>query len=114
MYIDGKVSRLSKNWQSLKYPKNTSILSKPDHAHIFTISGVIQLEYFSEDYDEECKMESSPERNREVTPPLRTRSPRVQRQRERVVGFEEVSNREGIPRVTDLQKLEQRKMKGER
>ncbi|GKE55870.1 hypothetical protein Tco_1495055, partial [Tanacetum coccineum] len=73
-----------------------------------------ELEYSSEDYDEECEMESRPERNREVTPPLRTRSPRVHRQRERVVGFEEVSNREGIPRVTDLQKLEHRKMEGKR
>ncbi|GKG05777.1 hypothetical protein Tco_0325863, partial [Tanacetum coccineum] len=34
-------------------------------------------------------------RTREVTLPLRTRSPRVRRQHERVVGFEEVSNREG-------------------
>ncbi|GJR72985.1 reverse transcriptase domain-containing protein [Tanacetum coccineum] len=48
---------------------------------------MIKLEYFSEDYDEEREME--PERIREVTPPLRTRSPRVRRQRERVVGFEE-------------------------
>ncbi|GJS56666.1 reverse transcriptase domain-containing protein, partial [Tanacetum coccineum] len=39
-------------------------------------------------------MEPRPERTREVTPPLRTRSPRVRRQRERVVGFEEVPNRE--------------------
>nr|GFD09361.1 hypothetical protein [Tanacetum cinerariifolium] len=31
----------------------------------------------------------------EVTPPLRTRSPRVHRKRKRVVGFEEVLNREG-------------------
>ncbi|GJZ39628.1 hypothetical protein Tco_0586191 [Tanacetum coccineum] len=34
------------------------------------------------------------DRRREVTPPLRTRSPRVHRQRERVVGFEEAPNRE--------------------
>ncbi|GKF11209.1 hypothetical protein Tco_0049135 [Tanacetum coccineum] len=53
-----------------------------------------KLEYFSEDYDEEREMEPRPERIREVTPPLRTRSPRVRRQRERVVGFEEVPNRE--------------------
>ncbi|GJY71666.1 hypothetical protein Tco_0475369 [Tanacetum coccineum] len=54
-----------------------------------------ELEYFSEDYDEEREMEPRPERTREVTPPLRTRSPRVRRQRERVVGFEEAPNREG-------------------
>ncbi|GJV79490.1 hypothetical protein Tco_1515360 [Tanacetum coccineum] len=35
-------SRLSKTWQSLKHPKNSSILSKPDRAHIFTISGAIR------------------------------------------------------------------------
>ncbi|GKC54015.1 hypothetical protein Tco_1076760 [Tanacetum coccineum] len=54
-----------------------------------------KLEYFSEDYDEEREMEPRPGRTREVTPPLRTRSPRVRRQRERVVGFEEAPNREG-------------------
>ncbi|GJW91109.1 hypothetical protein Tco_0168662 [Tanacetum coccineum] len=88
-------SRLSKTWQSLKHPKNSSILSKPDRAHICTISGAIQLEYFSEDYDEEREMKPRPERTREVTPPLCTRSPRVRRQRERVVGFEEALNKEG-------------------
>ncbi|GKB91178.1 hypothetical protein Tco_0963450 [Tanacetum coccineum] len=88
-------SRLSKTWKSLKHPKNSSILSKPDSTHICTISGAIQLEYFSEDYDEEYEMEPRPERTRESTPPLRTRSPRVRRQCERVVGFEEVPNREG-------------------
>nr|GEW65811.1 hypothetical protein [Tanacetum cinerariifolium] len=36
-----------------------------------------------------------PERTRKVTPPLCTRSPRVCRQRERVVGFKEDQNREG-------------------
>ncbi|GJW25437.1 hypothetical protein Tco_0039248 [Tanacetum coccineum] len=54
-----------------------------------------ELEYFSEDYDEEREMEPRPERTRKVTPPLRTRSPRVCRQREMVVGFEEAPNREG-------------------
>ncbi|GJZ20203.1 hypothetical protein Tco_0556793 [Tanacetum coccineum] len=53
-----------------------------------------ELEYFSEDYDEELEMEPRPERAREVTPPLRMRSPRDRRQRERVVGFEETPNRE--------------------
>ncbi|GJS79410.1 hypothetical protein Tco_0729291 [Tanacetum coccineum] len=36
-------SRLSKTWQSLKHPKNSSIPSKPDRAHICTISGAIQM-----------------------------------------------------------------------
>ncbi|GJV90248.1 hypothetical protein Tco_1538061 [Tanacetum coccineum] len=54
-----------------------------------------ELEYFSKDYDEELEMEPRPERTREVTPPLLTRSPRVHRQCERVVGFEEALNREG-------------------
>ncbi|GKB31339.1 hypothetical protein Tco_0870740 [Tanacetum coccineum] len=35
-------SRLSKTWQSFKHPKNSSIPSKPDRAHICTISGAIQ------------------------------------------------------------------------
>nr|GEV73474.1 putative ribonuclease H-like domain-containing protein [Tanacetum cinerariifolium] len=39
-------------------------------------------------------MEPRLEQTREVTPPLRTRSPRARRQRERVVGFEEAPNRE--------------------
>ncbi|GJR38512.1 hypothetical protein Tco_1214196 [Tanacetum coccineum] len=38
-----------------------------------------ELEYFSEDYDEKLEMEPRPERTREVTPLLRTRSPRVHR-----------------------------------
>nr|GFD52787.1 hypothetical protein [Tanacetum cinerariifolium] len=48
-----------------------------------------------EDYDKEREMEPRPERTKEVNPPIRIRSPRVRRQRERVVGFEEVPNREG-------------------
>ncbi|GJW55872.1 reverse transcriptase domain-containing protein [Tanacetum coccineum] len=54
-----------------------------------------ELGYFSEEYDEEREMEPRPEQNRETTPPLRMRSPRVCRQRERVVGFEEAPIREG-------------------
>ncbi|GJW45827.1 hypothetical protein Tco_0077473 [Tanacetum coccineum] len=54
----------------------------------------IELEYFSEDYDEELEMEPRPERARKVSPPFRTRSPRARRQCERVVGFEETPNRE--------------------
>ncbi|GJR14076.1 hypothetical protein Tco_0796728 [Tanacetum coccineum] len=52
-----------------------------------------ELEYFSEDYDEEREMEPRPEPARAVTPPLRAASPRVRRRRERVVGFEETQNR---------------------
>nr|GEW64835.1 reverse transcriptase domain-containing protein [Tanacetum cinerariifolium] len=111
--------RLSKTWQSLKQPQNSSISLKPDRAYICTISGAIQanheilksllgdrrrqihnedlqteLEYFSEDYDKELKMEPRPKRIREVTLPLRTRLPRVRGQRRRVVGFEETQSRE--------------------
>nr|GEU77460.1 reverse transcriptase domain-containing protein [Tanacetum cinerariifolium] len=52
-----------------------------------------ELEYFCEDY-EELKMELRPEQTRKVTPPLRTRSSKVRRQRERVVVFKEAPNRE--------------------
>nr|GEY98773.1 hypothetical protein [Tanacetum cinerariifolium] len=54
-----------------------------------------ELEYFSEDYDEVREMEPRPGPTRETTPPLLPRSLGVRRQRERVVGFEEDSNREG-------------------
>ncbi|GKA46369.1 retrovirus-related pol polyprotein from transposon TNT 1-94 [Tanacetum coccineum] len=79
----------------------------------------IELEFFSEDYDEELEMEPRPEQTREVTPPLRTRSPRVRRHHERVVGLKNLqigkeAELEGISRVTDLRKLEQRKMEGRR
>ncbi|GJR70125.1 reverse transcriptase domain-containing protein [Tanacetum coccineum] len=57
-----------------------------------------ELEYFSEDYDEEREMEPRPEPNWEATLTLRLRSPMVRRQRERVVGFEEAPNREGSRR----------------
>nr|GEW10350.1 reverse transcriptase domain-containing protein [Tanacetum cinerariifolium] len=54
-----------------------------------------ELGYFSKEYDEEREMEPRPDQNRETTSPLCMRSPRVRRQRERVVGFEEAPNREG-------------------
>ncbi|GJU03166.1 hypothetical protein Tco_1113504 [Tanacetum coccineum] len=47
------------------------------------------------DYDEEREMEPRPRPTRETTLPLWSRSPGVRRQRERVVGFKEASNREG-------------------
>ncbi|GJZ35619.1 hypothetical protein Tco_0581436 [Tanacetum coccineum] len=52
------------------------------------------MENFSEDYDEELEIEPRTEQTREVSPPLRTRSPRVCRQRERVVEFKEALNKE--------------------
>ncbi|GKD03261.1 reverse transcriptase domain-containing protein, partial [Tanacetum coccineum] len=73
--------------QDLAIPQASQELFDPIEAcraHIFTISGAFQRE-----------MEPRPEQTREVTPPLRMRSPRVRRQCERVVGFEEVPNREG-------------------
>ncbi|GKA75998.1 hypothetical protein Tco_0782376 [Tanacetum coccineum] len=57
-----------------------------------------ELEYFSEDYDEEREMEPRPEPNREATSTLRPRSLVVCRQRERVVGFEETLDMEGSRR----------------
>nr|GEU43347.1 hypothetical protein [Tanacetum cinerariifolium] len=54
-----------------------------------------ELEYFSEDYDEERETEPRPRPTRKTTPPLRSRSLGVRRQRERVVVFEEAPNREG-------------------
>nr|GEW61657.1 hypothetical protein [Tanacetum cinerariifolium] len=57
-----------------------------------------ELEYFSEDYDEEQEIEPRHKPNREVTPTLRLRSLVVHRQRDRVVGFEEAPNREGSRR----------------
>nr|GFC12754.1 hypothetical protein [Tanacetum cinerariifolium] len=53
-----------------------------------------ELKYFSEDYDEELEIEPRHERTRKVTPPLCTRSPRVRRECERVIGFEKTPNRE--------------------
>ncbi|GJX12663.1 hypothetical protein Tco_0204421 [Tanacetum coccineum] len=47
-----------------------------------------ELEYFSEDYDEEREMEPRPEPTRAATPPLRVGSPRPRRRGERTMGFE--------------------------
>ncbi|GJU98935.1 hypothetical protein Tco_1328206 [Tanacetum coccineum] len=52
-----------------------------------------ELEYVSEDYDEEKEMKQRPEPVRAVNPPLRAASLRVRRRRERGVGFEETQNR---------------------
>ncbi|GKC54147.1 hypothetical protein Tco_1076892 [Tanacetum coccineum] len=80
--------RLSKSvFQYFKLTK-TFDHSKPDRAHICTISGA-----FLKTTMKELDMEPRPERTREVTSPLRTRSLRIRRQRERVVGFEEAPNR---------------------
>ncbi|GJV60259.1 reverse transcriptase domain-containing protein [Tanacetum coccineum] len=54
-----------------------------------------ELEYFSEDYDEEREMEPRPICIRETNPVLYTRSSRTRRQKERMVDFEEVPNRDG-------------------
>nr|GEW37929.1 reverse transcriptase domain-containing protein [Tanacetum cinerariifolium] len=51
-----------------------------------------------EDYDEEREMEPRPEPRRDATLTLRLRSYRVRRQRERVVGFEDASKKEGYMR----------------
>ncbi|GKC88585.1 reverse transcriptase domain-containing protein [Tanacetum coccineum] len=52
-----------------------------------------ELEYFSEDYDEEREMEPRPEPTRAATPPLRVASPRNRRRGERTVGFEGAQSR---------------------
>ncbi|GJS86304.1 hypothetical protein Tco_0752845 [Tanacetum coccineum] len=94
---------LSKTWQSRNHPKNSLILSKPDRSILAqSVAPSIrnedlqtELEYLSEDYDEEREMEPRPRPTRETTPPFQPRSPGVRRQGERVVGFEEAPNREG-------------------
>ncbi|GKC11104.1 hypothetical protein Tco_1007886, partial [Tanacetum coccineum] len=60
---DGKGSRLFKAWQLNNHSKNSSISSKPDRAHICTISGAILA------------------------------SPRIRRRGERTVGFEGAQSR---------------------
>ncbi|GJY66358.1 hypothetical protein Tco_0468596 [Tanacetum coccineum] len=54
-----------------------------------------ELEYLSEEYDEEKEMEPRHVCIRETTPVLYTRSPRARRQREMVVEFEDTPNRDG-------------------
>ncbi|GJS91944.1 hypothetical protein Tco_0774580 [Tanacetum coccineum] len=54
-----------------------------------------ELDYYSEEYNEEREMEPRPVRVREATHVLRTRSPRARRHRGRVVEFEEAPNRDG-------------------
>nr|GEV78069.1 ribonuclease H-like domain-containing protein [Tanacetum cinerariifolium] len=53
-----------------------------------------ELEYFSEKYDEEMEIKPRPTRAREATPVLQAASLRIRRQKERVVEFEDASNRE--------------------
>ncbi|GJZ77069.1 hypothetical protein Tco_0641741 [Tanacetum coccineum] len=52
-----------------------------------------EVEYFSEDYDEEREMEPILEPTRAATPPLRVASPRVCKRKERIVGFEGAQSR---------------------
>ncbi|GJY17743.1 hypothetical protein Tco_0389234 [Tanacetum coccineum] len=54
-----------------------------------------ELDYYSEEYDEEREMEPRPVRVREATHVLRTGSLRAWRHRGRVVEFEEALNRDG-------------------
>ncbi|GJV24049.1 reverse transcriptase domain-containing protein [Tanacetum coccineum] len=53
-----------------------------------------ELEYFSEEYDEEREMEPRPMRVLKATPIPQAASSRVRRQKERVVEFEDAPNRE--------------------
>ncbi|GKA87500.1 reverse transcriptase domain-containing protein [Tanacetum coccineum] len=54
-----------------------------------------ELEYFSEEYDEEREMEPRPTQVREAIPISQAASSRVQRQRERVIEIKDAPNREG-------------------
>ncbi|GJX23487.1 hypothetical protein Tco_0227932 [Tanacetum coccineum] len=73
-----------------------------------------ELEYFSEDYDEEREMKPRPKPVRAVTPSLRAASPRVRRRRERVVGFEETQNRgkAGSKETTKVEGLQKKHQEG--
>ncbi|GJW69260.1 retrovirus-related pol polyprotein from transposon TNT 1-94 [Tanacetum coccineum] len=53
-----------------------------------------KVEYYSEEYDEEREMEPRPTRVKETTPALRAESPRAQRQKGRVIKFEEAPNKD--------------------
>ncbi|GKB07086.1 hypothetical protein Tco_0835319 [Tanacetum coccineum] len=80
-------------------PENTpfayraSTLANPNP---MIIPAIVEANY--EDYDGEREMEPRPEPNKEATPTLRLRYTMVRSQRERVVEFEEASNREGSRR----------------
>nr|GEU94093.1 DNA-directed DNA polymerase [Tanacetum cinerariifolium] len=54
-----------------------------------------ELEYFSKDYDDEREMEPRLIRIRKTTSVLRTRSLKTRRQKERMVDFKDVPNRDG-------------------
>ncbi|GJU90422.1 reverse transcriptase domain-containing protein [Tanacetum coccineum] len=86
--VDSGCSKHMTGYLRLGNPATTSGTlrspSKHDRVHICTISDAIR----------EREMEPRPEQIEETTPPLRMRSPRVRRQRERVVGFEENPNKE--------------------
>ncbi|GKF49532.1 hypothetical protein Tco_0142783 [Tanacetum coccineum] len=69
-----------------------------------------ELEYFSEDYDEEREMEPRPEPRREATPTLRLRSPEILKQRKRVVRFEDATNREGNRRARNAEGIRSSKV----
>nr|GEV91714.1 hypothetical protein [Tanacetum cinerariifolium] len=106
--------RLSETWKPINRRKNSSIPSKPDRAHICTISGAIRgTRNNYEDYDEEREMEPRPEPNREATLTLRPRSPVVRRQQERVVGFKKAPNREGSRRGRNAEGIRSSKIKAE-
>ncbi|GKB31832.1 reverse transcriptase domain-containing protein, partial [Tanacetum coccineum] len=62
----------------------------------------IELDYYSEEYDEEREMEPRHALVRETTLVFRTGSPSAQRQRGRVVEFEDAPNRDGS-KVESLQ-----------
>ncbi|GJX79192.1 hypothetical protein Tco_0327341 [Tanacetum coccineum] len=72
-----------------------------------------ELDYYSEEYDEEKEIEPRLVRVREATHVLRTGSPRVRRHGGRVMEFEEASNRYGssVKRESDNRMPSERRVK---
>ncbi|GJT60421.1 hypothetical protein Tco_1003954 [Tanacetum coccineum] len=111
-------TELFKTWILSNHPKHPSISSKPDRAHICTISGAIrgtatispirnedlrtELEYFSEDYDEEREMEPRPEPRREATPTLQLREGNRRARNAEGIRPLEIEAREGENRGANL------------
>ncbi|GJW29401.1 hypothetical protein Tco_0046276 [Tanacetum coccineum] len=63
-------------------------LLRDQHRQICNNDLRTELEYFSEDYDEEREMKLRLEPTRAAIPPIRVASPRIRRRGERTVGFE--------------------------
>ncbi|GKC19198.1 hypothetical protein Tco_1021348, partial [Tanacetum coccineum] len=75
-----------------------------------------ELDYYSEEYDEEREMEPRPTRMMEATPILQTGSPRARRHRGRVVEFKEAPNRDKsrVERESDGRRPSERRVEDDR